>query len=172
MNNWRERATSILLFLLVSASLVWPCSDAQKNPPPVTSPDIHYRRGVEAASRRDFPTALREFRLAVRYAPRSAPAHNSLGWAYLQVGKVDKAIPELRQAITLSPKFAQAHRNLGEALQRQDDLDGAIKSYQEALLLQPNWADVHELLGVVLGHRGNLLGARHEFETAVELNPR
>ena len=129
----------------------------------------HYQRGLQAIQKGELPTAVREFRLAVKYAPKSGPAHNSLGWAFLETGEVDRAAIELRKAIALEPQFTEAYFNMARALERRNDLDGATQFYQYAIRQRPDWTDAHVALGKVLGLRGNVQGARNEFEAAATL---
>ena len=129
----------------------------------------HYQRGLQAIQKGELPTAVREFRLAVKYAPKSGPAHNSLGWAFLETGEVDRAAIEFRKAIALEPQFTEAYFNMARALERRNDLDGATQFYQYAIRQRPDWTDAHVALGKVLGLRGNVQGARNEFEAAATL---
>jgi tetratricopeptide (TPR) repeat protein len=47
-----------------------------------------------------------------------AEAHNNLGAAFKDQGKLDEAIACYRRALELKPDFAEAHNNLGNALER------------------------------------------------------
>src|SRR2546425_149811 len=60
-----------------------------------------------------------EFREAIRINPNYAEAHNSLGSAFQDQGKLDDAIVEYREAIRIDPNLAEPHYLLGEALRQQ-----------------------------------------------------
>ena len=130
----------------------------------------HYAAGLAAFEKRDLPTAVRELRMAVMYAPKSAPVHNSLGLAFEQSGQIDAAVVEYRKAIALKPDFAEAYRNMGRALEERKDLNGAISFYQGALRLRPDWAEVHEALGMVYKQKGDQTQAGDKFKKAEALN--
>src|SRR5438046_1305401 len=75
---------------LASADCIPPTADASQASQPAAkagagaSPGGHYAAGLKALEKRDLPTAVRELRMAVMYAPKSAPVHNSLGLAFEQ----------------------------------------------------------------------------------------
>ena len=167
----RARLSFPLALVLFSPSLFGQTPGA----PQALSADVdplaasHYQRGLQAIQKGDLPTAVREFRVAVKYAPKSAPAHNSLGWVFLETGEVDRAAIEFRKAIALEPQFTEAYFNMARALERRNDLDGATQFYQYAIRQRPDWPDAHVALGKVLGLRGNVQGAHNEFEAAATL---
>ncbi|MCJ7502947.1 MAG: tetratricopeptide repeat protein [Acidobacteriia bacterium] len=165
-------------FILLSALLVaflfpgW--ATAQTASPATVSPlaEQHYKQGMLALQKGDLRTAIREFRLAVRYAPKLPTAHNSLGYAFLQNGQIDAAVTEFRKAIALGPTFTEAYLNMARALERRNDLDGAIQFCQYALRQRPDWANAHYQLGLALRAKGCHAEASAEFEKARELDPR
>jgi len=53
----------------------------------------------------------------VSLEPRSAIAHNNLGFVRFQQGHRDSAIEEYRKALELDPGLALAERNLRQALE-------------------------------------------------------
>ncbi len=65
-------------------------------------------------------------------------AHNYLGSARLQQGKVDEAIPQYQKALKIKPDYAEAEYNLGVALFQKGNVDAAIACYQRALEIKPN----------------------------------
>ena len=73
-------------------------------------------------------------------------AHNNLGNALKDQGKLDEAVACYRRALELKPDFAEAHNNLGNALKDQGKLDEAIACYRRALELKPDYAEAHSNL--------------------------
>ena len=69
--------------------------------------------------------------------PDYAEAHNNLGNALLQKGRVDEAITQYQKALQIKPDYAEAHNNLGTALLQKGRVDEAIGQYQEALQIKP-----------------------------------
>src|SRR5947207_1507019 len=70
-------------------------------------------------------------------ALNSMAAHNDLGNALSDIGRVEEAIAEYREAIRLDNDYALAHLNLGRALGSQGRLNEAIASFKEAIRLTP-----------------------------------
>ena len=66
--------------------------------------------------------------------PNYAEAHNNLGVALRDQGKLDEAIASCRTALQLKPDNAEAHSNLGVALSEQRNWDEARACYRRALL--------------------------------------
>jgi tetratricopeptide (TPR) repeat protein len=71
----------------------------------------------------------------------SADAHNGLGAALLQLGRVQDAIAHLQNAIALDPQLMQAHHNLGHALHMAGRFEAALQAYDLAHSLAPAAAE-------------------------------
>jgi tetratricopeptide (TPR) repeat protein len=130
-----------------------------------------YHQGLEAARKHDLATAIRKFRWALEYLPKSPEVHYSLGSAYLEHADVNSAAVEFRKAIALKPDFTEAYFNMAVALERRNDTDGAITFYKYAIHQRPQWTAAHDALGLLLAQRGDLAGAQSEFETAIKIKP-
>jgi len=63
--------------------------------------EAHYQRGIAALARSESQTAIHEFLMALRVAPKSPEGHNGLGQAYFLTGQFDKAAIQYRKAIAL-----------------------------------------------------------------------
>ena len=107
----------------------------------------------------------------VRLKPDAARAHNNLGIALSDQGKLDEAIAEYREALRLKPDYAEAHNNLGIALSDQGKLDEAIAEYREAMRLKPDYAEAHNNLGARPEEQGKLDEAIAEYREALRLKP-
>jgi serine/threonine-protein kinase len=115
--------------------------------------------------------AARFLSAAVAIRPRSTVAHNNLGNALHDQGKLDEAIAEYRAALRLNPNYTEAHNNLGVALRDQGKLDEAIAEYRAALRLKPDYPDAHNNLGVALHAQGKREEAFAEIRQAIRLRP-
>jgi len=62
---------------------------------------------------------------------------NNLGYAHLQVGRLDLALVSLREAIAVNPSNARAHLNLGLAYYGLARFGNAVASFDTALALEP-----------------------------------
>jgi tetratricopeptide (TPR) repeat protein len=111
------------------------------------------------------------FRRALAVTEGNYLAHNSLGVALAQRGRLDEAHGHYAEAVRLNPRFAEAHANLGNALYRARDLARAEHHYREALRLRPDLPDAHNGLAGVLADAGKLEAATEHYRRALALRP-
>jgi tetratricopeptide (TPR) repeat protein len=67
---------------------------------------------------------------------------NNLGYAQLQVGRLDLALDTLRLALAVDPDNARAHLNLGLTLYGLSRYTDAADAFDDALALDPSLADL------------------------------
>jgi tetratricopeptide (TPR) repeat protein len=75
-------------------------------------PEAHANYGAMLADAEDYPAAVSELELAVRYAPTSAPTWLDLGNAYRGAKEFAKAEEAYRKAGTLDPALAEVQYDL------------------------------------------------------------
>jgi tetratricopeptide (TPR) repeat protein len=100
-----------------------------------------------------------------------AVAHNNLGIALSQEGKLDGAIWHFKQAVRINPGFAGAHNNLGNALLQLSRPSEAMKEYAQALQIKPDYAEAHYNFGNALVQLGRLSEAAAAYEQALRIDP-
>jgi predicted O-linked N-acetylglucosamine transferase (SPINDLY family) len=103
--------------------------------------------------------------------PGYMEAHNNLGTAFENMGRLEDAAASYRKALALKPDFAKGHFNLGNALSGLGRLDAAVASYQAALDLKPDYAEAHSNLGLALKDLGRLDNAVASCRKAVSCQP-
>ena len=64
--------------------------------------------GVSYALRRNWPSAIATFRLALQQRPEDRATRNNLALAYTLSGEPDKAVPLLQAATTFNLRFSLA----------------------------------------------------------------
>ena len=99
-------------------------------------------------------------------------AHNNLGDALFQKGRVDEAITQYQSALQIEPDYSFACYNLGNALFKKGRVDEAIAQYQTALQIKPGYAEAHDNLGNVLLQKGRVDEAIIHFQKALQVNTR
>jgi tetratricopeptide (TPR) repeat protein len=114
--------------------------------------------------------AIAEYGKAIELDPKHVNAHNGLGDALRDKGRVDEAIAEYGKAIELDPKYAYAHNGLGDALRDKGHVDEAIAEYRKAIEFDPKSAVAHFDLGMALKAREDLDEAERAFREAVRLD--
>src|SRR5437588_7812392 len=93
------------------------CAPSMRSDQAVTA-GTHYSAGIKAAEQKEFPSAAREFREALRIDPHFPGAHKQLGLALFQMGEYDSSISTLEQAKVEQPGDAQVLLALGTSLAR------------------------------------------------------
>jgi tetratricopeptide (TPR) repeat protein len=98
-------------------------------------------------------------------------AHNNLGVALNQQGRLDEAVAQLTEALRLKPDDAFGHNNLGFILFKQGRFDQAMAEYAEALRIDPSYANAHSNLASALVVKGRRDLALAHYTEALRLNP-
>lgn len=102
--------------------------------------------------------------------PGSWMAHDNLGNALSDVGKVDEAIMEHHKALKLRPDSAEVSSDLANALLLNGQIDEAIANYKKSLEINPRNQATHYNLGNVLLHKtGHLDDAIFHLEQCVAI---
>jgi tetratricopeptide (TPR) repeat protein len=103
--------------------------------------------------------------------PDNYVAHNDLGYALLQKGRVDEAITYFQKALQINPDYAEAHNNLGNILLKMGKVDEAITHYQKALQIKPDNAVIRNNLGNALLVMGKVDEAITHYQKTLQINP-
>jgi len=98
-------------------------------------------------------------------------AHNNLGAAYFDAGKVDQAIYHFVEALKILPGNAAVHSNLNKALGDRANIKNAIKKMQKLLYIYPRLPALHYNLGNLYRDNGQFDKAIDQYREAVVLKP-
>jgi tetratricopeptide (TPR) repeat protein len=98
-------------------------------------------------------------------------AHNSLGTALGQQGRLDEAVDQFQEALREKPGYFFAHANLGTTFHKQGKLPEAVRELQEAIRESPSYSAAHCKLGSVFESLAELGKARAQFEEALREKP-
>jgi len=109
--------------------------------------------------------ALRSAHLAVRYAPRSASAHNTLGTVFDALGQVGAARSAYLAAAALDRNAGWALNNLCYLEMRAGRFDEALRSCQGALGLSPALVTAQNNLALTYAASGAMTNATDAFMT-------
>ena len=120
---------------------------------------------------RDYLTEVRIWETAVAAVPGNYRAHNNLGFAFKQSGRLAASIPHFQNALRLNPDYADAHYNLGMALWEQEQADQGEWHLRRALAIDPGHAPSHNGLARLLGAQGWSEEAVYHHRQAVRLAP-
>ena len=120
---------------------------------------------------RDYNSALAIWLDTVEKRPNNSRAHNNLGLALTNAGRLDDALRQFEEASRIKPDYAEAHNNLGGTLLQMGKAQQAIGEYQQALRIAPDFAGGHFNLGLALGKAGKVREAIGHYEQAVRIQP-
>ncbi|MEO8027318.1 MAG: tetratricopeptide repeat protein [Bryobacteraceae bacterium] len=111
------------------------------------------------------------FRHALAVTSDNYTAHDGLGLAFRDQGRIEEAIGEFERAIRIRPQFSGAQNNLAEALLAVGRPQDALPHIEEALQLNPESVEAHNNRGAVFLRQGNAEAAVREYREAVRLDP-
>src|SRR5262249_3685427 len=102
--------------------------------------DILVSRGIAYSGKRDFESALRDYRLALRANPKHLYAADGIAQILLERGDSEGAIEEMNRALEKNPGDASLLTNRGRAYLKKFDLDRAIQDFDAAIAADPKFA--------------------------------
>ena len=109
-----------------------------------------FDRGILAENQKK-PEALLYFRKAAQFNPKSADAHQHLGYQYYQAGLFDQATEQWELVRKIDPSYAEAYRSLGY-MAMQTKPAYAAQMFAEYLHLVPNPPDKATMVNWVATH--------------------
>jgi Tfp pilus assembly protein PilF len=130
----------------------------------------HANLGNYYMEKRDFPSAIKCFEIAVRLDPRQIGPWVNAAMAYGNMNQNEKAEKSLRRALQIDPSNAPANYNLGLLLGEQGKLSEAEQALLAALKSDPGMAAAAYNLGILLSNR-NLDEAIKWLKKARDLSP-
>jgi tetratricopeptide (TPR) repeat protein len=123
--------TASLIVSLLLALFVFPLATPARADPSDFGDAMGSDADVVAAraayDRKDWQQAIASFLKAEARFPDSPELHNSLGYAYRNLGQFDRAFRHYEKAIALDPRHRAAHEYIGEAYLMVGDLASAEK---------------------------------------------
>jgi tetratricopeptide (TPR) repeat protein len=116
-------------------------------------------------------TSIDLYQHAVDVTDNNDVAHNNLGAAFFNAGKVDKAIFHFVEAMRIMPGLAAAHANLNKTFGAHENIDNAIAEMQRLIALYPNLPALQYNLGNLYRDKGEFDRAIYYYEKALVYKP-
>ena len=98
-------------------------------------------------------------------------AHNNLGAALIEQGKIEEGISHYTKALEINPNYWLAYSNLGGYLVGQGKAEEAMHHCSEAVRLNPNSPEAQSNLGLALARQGRFEEAVVHYSAALRLRP-
>jgi Tfp pilus assembly protein PilF len=112
------------------------------------------------------------WKIVINIFPNKAfSAHENLGNAYIDQGRINDAIAQFQIAIRSNPFDADVRYNLGVAYNKKGLVDKAIREYQIAKKINPYDSDIQYNLGQIYQSQGFIEKAIRQYKITIELNP-
>ncbi len=108
----------------------------------------------------------------MRLKPHYPQAHNNLGNALKDLGRVEEARAAYEAALACDQAYPDAHNNLGLLLSEQGQLGEAIVCYDQAIALNPNYADAFSNKANALEGQGRAETALQSYQQALLIDPK
>lgn len=157
-----QRVRTIYLELLALESL-----EAR----PTTNAQECYHRGMAYYELGLYDEAIRDFTLALRYAPEFADLYHNRALAKENKGDLVGAREDYESSLKKDPSLVNAHINLGKLFKESQNTEKAIEHYSKAIELEPSNAIVYLNRGVLMAEIGKKKQAHYDFQKAVQLQP-
>jgi len=105
---------------------------------PRRAASARYASGVRHTEAARWDDAVREYEAALRLDPDLTDAHNNLGSALANLGRMREAAAEFEAAVRLAPRDTMARYNLGNAYLLEKRFPEAAAQYEAVLRLDPS----------------------------------
>ena len=107
---------------------------------------------------------MASYRKALAIKPDFAVAHNNLGLALQDLGKLSEAISCYRKTMKINPDYAVVHHNLHSLLLDPDDLAPSIKCMERAVEVDLSNTKYRFVLGMLWDYSGDAQRATINFD--------
>jgi tetratricopeptide (TPR) repeat protein len=111
------------------------------------------------------------FQHALEVTTDNHVAHNGVGIALQEQGRIEEAIAHFQEAIKLRPRYPEAHANLGDALLRLGRIEEAVPQLNEAIRLHPGSLEARIDLGVAYNAQGKVEESISLLLEALKIQP-
>lgn len=132
---------------------------------------VHYLLGLNYFRKKEFASAVPEFRQVLAKSPDYALAVFNLGLALAHLGELDEAILTLKRTLELDPSNFSAAFDLGAIYLKKTMFEESIAAFRQSVTIHPGFAPARRALGEMLLFRGQVDEAIAELREAARLTP-
>jgi Tfp pilus assembly protein PilF len=149
-----------------------PLNDAERQELTARGAKLHYQRGLEFGGKRQWDSAIAEFKWAQQYAPQNAAIVRSLAFSYASHGDFELAETTYARGFAMDPSDPYGHADFAYILSEHGQSARAVDQLSSAIKLDPKVAALHVDMGWMAESTGDLARAETEFHEAVQLSPK
>ena len=141
----------------------------------------YHARGSIYLKHKQYMDAVIVFKTLVDIAPEFVEGRCSLGNAYFELGRIDKARSEVKAALKIQPtckpakglleKIKRKYKNLGDSYKEKGGYLEAIKAYQQAISIDPNYKEAYFDLGTSYQEIEMYEQAVKAYQQAITIDP-
>jgi len=146
-------------------------SNPRRDPKDMVDALRAHSKAVGLLLKRRFAEVLPIMESLVQESPESDEFFNTLGIAYLELGRAADAEKAFAASLRIAPDDPSRLCRMGQALHRQNKLNEAVTHLEAALAIAPEFAVAHCTLGDILGQQGNAAEAIKHYQAAVAASP-
>jgi tetratricopeptide (TPR) repeat protein len=129
----------------------------------------HLKAGRRLFAQKDFEGALREYSLAIEFAPELAAAYCWRAKAYQETGQIPNALHDLDRAIARDPRYAAAYLERAKRRTEAGELDSALADFGQLMTIRANDPEAYLHRGVCLAKKGLFEEAAADFRRVLKL---
>jgi tetratricopeptide (TPR) repeat protein len=126
---------------------------------------------ITSLQARHWKNSIALFNHALKVTADNFLAHNNLGTALAEQGRIDEAIDHWLEAIRIKPDYETPYNNLGLAYEKQGRIEEAVQNYVKALRINPDYELAHFNLGNVYFKEGRPNEAIRHYREAIRISP-
>lgn len=146
-------------------------AETRRNDVSVTDQNALMYHGLMLTQDEEYEEAVPFLEEAIRRDPSLQPGWEGLGWAYIKLGELDRAVRLWEYFRRLMPEQALPHALLAQAAILRGDWDAADASFRESLRIDPAQYDVRFWHGQNLMRLGRPEEAETIFRELLRENP-
>ena len=133
--------------------------------------EAFYYLGMSMYMRKEYETALSQFRTILDHNPNAAQVRLMVAMIYLAQQRLDDSVTELQKVLTDNDRNALAHNMLGNAYMAKGMFPEGMKELNRATELDPKLVDAYLKKGIYHLSAGNLKETESDLKTAVQVAP-
>lgn len=133
-------------------------------------PVAHNILGTDALDKKDYNTALEEFKKAVQYDPNNYLYYYNLGKTQYILKKYSEAVTSFLTSCRLNDRFSPSRYNLGLAQLKLKNETQALDAFRKAIDINPRYEKAYLEQARILAKRNDNNGAVNSYKKVIEIN--